>query len=282
MPRLNAVIIDDEPLARAALARLLATERDVLILGEAADGASALRLMQHVTPDLVFLDVQLPDMTGLEILQRLPGATRPAVIFVTAHGGFALKAFELQAVDYLLKPYTDERFHQALARIRRQRLQPTLVSLSALVDGLLRHWPDETRTRPAALPEAADQLVAKSGTNLHVFKTGQVKWVEGQGDYLKIHSATGNALVRETMRHFLGRVPPGRFVRVHKSAIVNLAFVRRLESIHSGDYRLELVDGTVLRVSRSYREHLRLALGGVNRAATERVVAPANAWPQRP
>jgi two-component system LytT family response regulator len=279
MPRLNAVIIDDEPLARAALVRLLGPERDIAIVGEAADGGSALELMQHVTPDLVLLDVQLPDMTGLEILQQLPGPRRPAVIFVTAHGGFALKAFELQAVDYLLKPYTDERFHQALARIRRQRLQPTLASLSALVDALRRDWPEAPRTQPVALPEAADQLVAKSGTNLHVFKTGQIKWVEAQGDYLRIHSATGNVLVRETMRHFLARVQPARFVRVHKSTIVNIAFVRRLESIHSGDYRLELVDGTVLRVSRSYREHLRLALGG---AAAERVVAPANAWPHRP
>ncbi|HEY0864044.1 MAG TPA: LytTR family DNA-binding domain-containing protein [Lacunisphaera sp.] len=276
MTPLNAVIIDDEPLARAALRRLLGAEPDIAIAGEAADGDAALALLQHTMPDLVFLDVQLPGLTGPEILRRLPVGRRPAVIFVTAHGGHALQAFELHAVDYLLKPYTDERFHLALARARRQRAQPTMASLLALVDGLLRHWP--AAARPAPVVPAPDQLIAKSGTELHVFRTGQVKWVQGQGDYLKIHSAAGNALVRETMGGFLGRVPPGRFIRVHKSAIVNLAFVRRLESIHSGDYRLELTDGTVLRVSRTYREQLRRALG----SGGERMVAPANASPQRP
>jgi two-component system LytT family response regulator len=278
MPHLNAVIVDDEPLARAALRRLLDAEADITVAGEAADGRAALELIRRVAPDLVFLDVQLPDMTGPEILRQLPAGRRPAVIFVTAHGGHALQAFELHAVDYLLKPYADERFHLALARARRVRTQPTMASLLALVDGLLRHWPAAARPEPAAPAMVPDQLIAKSGTELHVFKAGQVKWVQGQGDYLKIHSAAGNALVRETMGNFLGRVPPGRFVRVHKSAIVNLAFVRRLESIHSGDYRLELTDGALLRVSRSYRVHLRRALG----SGGERIVAPANVSPQRP
>lgn len=278
MTRLNAVIIDDEPLARAALRRLLDAEPDIAIAGEAADGGAALELLQRAAPDLVFLDVGLPDMTGVDILRQLPQDRRPAVIFVTAHGGHALQAFELHAVDYLLKPYADDRFHLALARARRARAQPTMASLLALVDGLLRHWPAAACREPAAPVMASDQIIAKSGTELHVFKAGQVKWVQGQGDYLKIHSTTGNALVRETMGSFLGRVPPGRFLRVHKSAIVNLAYVRRLESIHSGDYRLELSDGTVLRVSRNYREHLRRALG----SGAERIVAPANASPQRP
>ena len=278
MTRLNAVIIDDEPRARAALRRLLDAEPDIAIAGEAADGGAALELLQRAAPDLVFLDVGLPDMTGVDILRQLPQDRRPAVIFVTAHGGHALQAFELHAVDYLLKPYADDRFHLALARARRARAQPTMASLLALVDGLLRHWPAAACREPAAPVMASDQIIAKSGTELHVFKAGQVKWVQGQGDYLKIHSTTGNALVRETMGSFLGRVPPGRFLRVHKSAIVNLAYVRRLESIHSGDYRLELSDGTVLRVSRNYREHLRRALG----SGAERIVAPANASPQRP
>lgn len=275
---LHAVIVDDEPLARAALRRLLGAEADIAIAGEAADGAAALALIRQTGPDLVFLDVELPDMTGPEILRQLPADGRPSVIFVTAHGRHALQAFELHAVDYLLKPYADERFHLALARARRARPQPTMDSLLALVDGLLRHSPAALRAEPGAPVLTPDRLIAKSGTELHVFKADQVKWVQGQGDYLKIHSAAGNALVRETMGSFLGRVPPGRFIRVHKSAIVNLAFVRRLESIHSGDYRLELTDGTVLRVSRTHREHLRRALG----PGGQRIVAPANASPHRP
>lgn len=258
MNPIKTLIVDDEPLARAMIAKLLETEADIEIAGEAADGKSALTLIHREAPELMFLDVQMPGLSGIELLQKLPAAKRPAVIFVTAYDAFALKAFELHAIDFLLKPYTDERFHGALARMRRLLRRQDIGELTVRMESLLKTFSE--RPAPAAAlaapATAPTQLVAKSGSDIHVFRSDQIKWVEGQGDYLKIHGTAGSALVRETMTHFLGRVPGGQFVRVHKSTIVNLAFVRRLEPIYSGDYRLELTDGTVLRVSRHYREQL--------------------------
>jgi two-component system LytT family response regulator len=257
MNPIKTLIIDDEPLARAMIAQLLAQEPDIEVVGEAGDGKSAFALIQRTAPELLLLDVQMPGMSGIELLQRLPAAKRPAVIFVTAFDAFAIRAFELHAIDFLLKPYTDERFAAALARMRRQLRQADLGALTDQMASLLRTFAERHGAEAARAPAAAPtQLVAKSGSDIHVFRSDQVKWVEGQGDYLKIHGTTGSALVRETMTHFLGRVPPGQFVRIHKSTIVNLAFVRRLEPIYSGDYRLELTDGTALRVSRHYREQL--------------------------
>lgn len=261
MKPIKVLIVDDEPLARLMIAKLLESERDIEIVAQAGDGKSALTLLSRETIDLLFLDVQMPGLSGIELLQKLPATRRPAVIFTTAYDAFALKAFELHAIDFLLKPYTDERFHAALARMRRQLQQPSLSELAQRMEALLQQFqekPAAAPTAPAALaaPGAPVQLVAKSGSDIHVFRSDQVKWVEGQGDYLKIHGSAGSALVRETMTHFLGRVPAGQFVRIHKSTIVNVGFIRKLEPIYSGDYRLELTDGTVLRVSRHYREQL--------------------------
>src|SRR4051812_73113 len=199
MSSLTAAIIDDEPLARAAIRRLLEAERDVVVAGEAGDGKSALALVQNASPDVLFLDMDLPDMSGFDIVRQLPPGRRPAVIFVTAHSRFALQAFEVAALDYLLKPYTDERFYQALAKVRRELGQPKLADLATRLDGLLRQWPASPPDKAAEAGAAPDQLIVKSGTDLRVLKAEQVKWVQGQGDYLRIHSVTGNALVRETM-----------------------------------------------------------------------------------
>lgn len=275
MRPITTLIVDDEPLARAGLLKLLEAESDVSVAGQAADGRAALTLIGSLKPDLVLLDVQLPDMSGFDLLRLIPAERRPAVIFTTAHAGFAVQAFELHAVDYLLKPCAEARFRQAVDRARRMLVEPDAAALLAMVDSLLQH----RALRQLARPAGSERIVLKSGTDLHVCRAVQVKWVEGQGDYLRVHGVAGNTLVRETMGRFLGRMPAGRFVRVHKSTIVNVDFVRRLESIHSGDCRLELTDGTILRVSRHYREQLCAALesGAPGRLRRERVVAPANA-----
>ncbi|WP_438480879.1 LytR/AlgR family response regulator transcription factor [Oleiharenicola lentus] len=260
MSRINAVIVDDEPLARGTIAKLLGGHADVTVAGEAGNGQSALALLRHLSPDLLFLDMEMPDMTGLEMLKQLPEAQRPAVIFVTSHSAFALKAFECRAVDFLLKPYSDERFHQALARARGELRQPDIAALTKSVEALLQQMPAGA-IPPDAKAIDSNRLTVKSGGDIHVLKAEHIKWVEAQGDYLRIHSTTGRTLVRETMGQFLARASTGKFVRVHKSAIVNAAFISRMKPMHAGDCRLELSDGTVLRVSRTYREELRAVLG---------------------
>jgi two-component system LytT family response regulator len=262
MPPLNVLLVDDEPPARATLRGLLAAEPGVLLAGEAGSVATAAALMETFTPDLVFLDVQLPDGTGLDLLSRMPAGRRPAVVFVSGFDRFAVRAFELHAVDYLLKPFSDERFRDALARVRRRVHQTDIEALNARVDALLRQWPAPGAATRSTPPFGdGEKFVAKSGGDIHVFRPEQIKWVEGQGDYLKVHSTQGNALVRQTMKGFLAGAAPGAFVRVHKSAIVNLGFVRRLVPLTSGDYRLELLDGAHVRVSRNYFRQLKDVLG---------------------
>lgn len=263
MSALNILVVDDDPLARANVVRLLRQEPDICLLAEMADGASTLESLAAVLPDLMFVDVELPDMSGFGLLGQLPAARRPGVIFTTGHREFGAEAFEVRAIDYLLKPYGDERFHLALDRARRQLLQPGLESLAAQMDRLQQRievLPVGNSTPPFALPGPEQQFMAKSGNDIHIFKPEQIKWVEGQGDYLRIHGVQGNSLVRETMKNFLARATSGSFVRVHKSAIVNLRHVRRLIPLDSGDYRLELHDGTPIRVSRNYFPQLKLAL----------------------
>lgn len=265
MSPLNVLIVEDDPLARANLVRLLGVERDVCLVGEVADGASALELLATAALDLAFIDVELPDMTGFGILAQLPASRRPAIVFTTGHRDFAAEAFEIRALDYLLKPYTDERLRVALDRARRHLRQPALEAIATQLHGLVRRLDGQPPTGfsnpPFAAPAPEPQFMAKSGSDIHVFKPDQIKWVEAQGDYLKIHSALGNALVRETMKGFLARAAPGVFQRVHKSAIVNLRYVRRLVPLSSGDYRLELLDGTPVRVSRNFFGPLKEALG---------------------
>lgn len=266
----NILIVDDDPLARANLNRLLQPERDTCVVGEAADGAAALQLLGTATLDLAFIDVELPDMTGFGLLAALPAGRRPAVIFSTGHREFAAEAFEIRAVDYLLKPYTDERFRIALDRARHHLRQPSLAAFATQIQHLAQRWetgpfspstPPFRRSTPPFAPSAEAQFVAKSGSDIHVFKPEQVRWIEAQGDYLKIHSTVGNSLVRETMKNFLDRTAGGPFVRVHKSAIVNLHFVRRVVPLSSGDYRVELLDGAPVRVSRNFFPRLKEALG---------------------
>ncbi len=262
MPPLNILIVDDEPHARTTLRQLVAAEPGTVLAGEAASAAVAAALLETLTPDLIFLDVQLPDGTGLDLLQTVPAGRRPSVVFVSGFDRFAVGAFELHAVDFLLKPFSDERFRDALGRVRRRLHQADIAALNARVDALLRNWPALAAPGRSAAPcEPREKFVAKSGGDIHVFHPEQIKWVEGQGDYLRIHSTGGAALVRETMQRFLTRAAGGRFVRVHKSAIVNLAFVRRLVPLSSGDYRLDLLDGAPVRVSRNYVGQLKDALG---------------------
>lgn len=264
MTPLNVLLIDDDPLARANLRRLLGAERDVCVVGEAADGASAFALLETAALDLAFVDVELPDMTGFGVLARLPASRRPGVIFTTGHREFAAEAFEVRALDYLLKPYTDERFRIALDRARHHLRQPALESIATQMHSLVRRIdglpPGFSNPPFAPAPVAESQFMAKSGSDIHVFKPEQIKWIEAQGDYLKIYSTAGNALVRETMKSFLARSTSGAFVRVHKSAIVNLRHVRRLVPLDSGDYRLELHDGTPVRVSRNFFPQLKQTL----------------------
>jgi two-component system LytT family response regulator len=247
----RVVIVDDEPPARDTLRLLLSSEVDFTVAAECAHGEQAIAAITRSMPDLVFLDVQMPGIDGFEVLRRVGPATIPALVFVTAYDRYALRAFETHALDYLLKPFSDERFIDVLNRVRARLRE--------------RRFADAGRRLTALLETGGNgaprQLVVRDGSRTVVIPHDDIVWIEAEDYYARIHATARRTLVRLSLKSLADELDGGRFVRVHRSAIVNLAFVREVEPLASGDQRLVLNDGTELRVSRTYRPALDERLG---------------------
>lgn len=265
MEKIRTLIVDDERPARRALRLLLEKETDIEIVGEAGDGERALELIQSLHPQLVFLDIQMPLLTGLELLEKLKPAQRPDFIFVTAYDEFALRAFDLQALDYLMKPFGDDRFHAALDRARRRvrsgSLGATEKALHALLDHLQKGGfgsgsAPAAKSAPAAAGHDYTRLVVKADGQLHFLNQADIRWVEGQGDFVKIHLKDRGLLVRMTLTKVEELLDPAIFVRIHKSTIVNMNRVRRVIPMLARSHGMELEDGTALPIGPSYRSVL--------------------------
>ena len=232
---IRTLIVDDEPLAREKVARHLAVHRDIEVVGECGDGDSAVRQILKLEPDLVFLDIHLPECDAFEVLRRASVKRSPAVIFVTAYDEYALKAFEVQALDYLVKPFDDARFQAALERGREQ----------------LAH----ARSRGVAM---ADRLLVHHGGSIRILKYGDIDWVESAGNYVRLHVGAEAYLYRKTMQHMEDALDPAMFVRIHRSSIVNLDRIRELQPLFKDTYTVVLLDGTTLTLSPVYRNRLKL------------------------
>ena len=238
---MRVLIVDDEPLACERIRGLLASERDIEIAGECHDGRSAAAAIRRLAPDLVFLDVQMPEMDGLAVLQSLD--RMPAVIFVTAYDQFAIKAFEVHAVDYLLKPFDRERFFKALERARRGDL-----------DVRLRGLIEELRGRK----EFLDRLVVRAGGRVLFLRVDELDYIEAAGNYVRLHADGEEYLYRETMARLEAALDPAKFARIHRSTIVNVDRVKELYPLFRGDYTVVLRDGRQLTLAKSYRGRLRV------------------------
>jgi two-component system, LytTR family, response regulator len=253
--RLRAVVIDDEPTARRGVRLLLEREGTIDVVGEAGDGPEAVDLLRRLKPDLAFLDVQMPGCDGFEVLSRAGIAAAPAVVFVTAYDEHALRAFEVNAIDYLLKPFDDARFSAAVARAKQEAVRRQGDSVNAQLAQLL----DYLRVHPpgSAAPAAgADRILLKSSGEIFFLKAEEIDWIEAEGDYMKFHAAGRTHLMRETMAHLEARLDPARFVRIHRSTIVNIDRLRKLSPSFAGEYAVILHDGTKLKLSRGYHERI--------------------------
>jgi two-component system LytT family response regulator len=246
---ISTVIVDDEPPSRRTLRLLLDHQPDITITGECADGPAAIELIARTAPDLVFLDVQIPGADGFEVLRRLGSSRWSVVVFVTAYDHYAVRAFEAHAVDYLLKPFSDRRFDDVLARARRAVRHRNLDDFERRCAALLQ---DATSGAIAA----PGQLVVRDGNRTLVLPWREIEWVEADDYYSRIHAGALRPLVRRTLRWLQDALDPRRFVRVHRSAIVNLDHVREVRATAGGDHQVVLVSGTTVRVSRTYREDL--------------------------
>jgi two-component system LytT family response regulator len=249
MSPLRVLVVDDEGPARRVLRSHLAAEAGVEVVGEAADGPAAVEAIRTLDPDLVFLDVQMPGMTGFEVLESLGADAMPPVVFVTAYDEFALRAFEFAALDYLLKPFTGARLHAALERARRRK-QGTNAQGEAL--GRLL-----ASVRPA--PAYLRRIVARKGEAIRLVDVSEVVRLSAEGNYVAVRTERETFLLRETLGRVEARLDPERFARIHRSEIVAVDAVREIQPGFHGDYAVILKSGERLRMSRRYRDRL---LGG--------------------
>lgn len=264
---IRAMIVDDEPLARRAIRLLLKNDSEVEIVAEAASGTEAVKLIHESAPDLLFLDIQMPGMNGFEVLERIDTASIPAIIFVTAFDRYTLKAFEVHALDYLLKPFDDARFEKALRQAKAQVEQREINNLSRKLFALL----EDRDAQPAVVvepppPRAAEhskyltRLMIKSASRIFFLKVEEIDWIGAEDYYVKLHFGRKSHLLRETMNEMEAKLDPEKFLRIHRSSIVNLDRVKELHAHFNGDYMVILQDGTELKLSRSRREQLQALL----------------------
>lgn len=248
MADLRAIVVDDEPLARERLRTFLSNEPGVTVIGECQNGDEALIAVRRDKPDLLFLDVQMPGMNGFEVLQKLNGSAPHAVIFTTAHDQYAVQAFEVHAVDYLLKPFDRERLRLALQRARTRAAATK---------------PDDLQTKLAAMLEdlkagarQPERIPVKSNGKVTFVRIPEIDWIASADNYVELHVGNHSHLIRETMNSIATRLPTEQFVRVSRTSIVNLARVKELQPLFHGEYTITLTTGARVTLSRSYRDQL--------------------------
>ena len=251
--RLRVLVVDDEAPARQRLIDLLRQDAGVDSIAEAANGLDAVEMMRVDRPDLVFLDVQMPELDGLGVVDAIGAMAMPLTVFVTAYDQHAVRAFEANALDYLLKPYSDERLEAAMARAR-QRLSER--SVYEFGQRMLR-----LTTRAAQPPRPLDRLVVKSGGTTRFVRVADIDYIEAAGVYVSLHIAGKKLLYRAALHDLVQRLDAVRFVRVHRSAVVNIESIVQLDARSHGEFDVVLKHGSRTRVSRTYRAHLEKRLG---------------------
>ncbi|UCG28803.1 MAG: LytTR family transcriptional regulator DNA-binding domain-containing protein [Bacteroidales bacterium] len=242
----KAIIVEDEELARNLIREYLNDYPEIVVIGEYADGFSGTKAINELKPDLVFLDIQMPKLTGFELLELLD--YHPDVIFTTAYEQYAIEAFEKSAVDYLLKPYSRERFKKAVEKV----LNKVGAGSDNMVDKLVGHTERS--------PEPLERIVVRSGKKIHVIPVSQVHYLEAQDDYVMIHSPEGRFLKQKTMNHFESHLDPKNFIRVHRSYIVNVSQIEKLELYEKETYLIHLKTGSKIPVSKSGLKKLKTGL----------------------
>jgi two-component system LytT family response regulator len=253
---IRTVIVDDEPLAREGLRVRLARETDISIIGEAIDGVAAVDAILALTPDLLFLDVQMPGLGGFDVLERISETHLPIVIFITAYDQYAIKAFDVHALDYLLKPFSDARFAESLDRARHALGTDGTREADQRLAALLA-------TRSATLPTRAyrTRLPVKDRDRYLLLRIEDINWIEAAQNYVQIHARRGCFLVRGTMADLEAQLDPARFARIHRSTLVNLDRIREIRPGWHGDFDVVLDDDTPLKLSRHYRDRVLTTFG---------------------
>jgi two-component system, LytTR family, response regulator len=246
MPAIQTLIVDDERLSRQRIRRLLGCEPDIEILGECSNGPEAVAFMGERPPDLLYLDVEMPGLNGFHVMDTAVAKSVPVVVFITAFDNYAVRAFDVQAFDYLLKPFDRTRFQESLRRVRVQFTR-------------LRSC-DASNEEPRLERRGCDRIAIRSPGHIRIVRTEEIDWIEAADNYVCIHCGAETHVLRETMNTIEMRLPDHHFQRVHRSTIVNIDRIKELQPWFRGDYRIVLRDGTKLTLTRNYRDQLEQSL----------------------
>ncbi|WP_439106327.1 LytR/AlgR family response regulator transcription factor [Congregibacter sp.] len=265
MTTLSAIIVDDEHLARRGLSVRLQQLPEVDVIAECGNGHEALQAVAQHNPDLLFLDIQMPGMDGFEVVEKLQGDDMPMVIFVTAYNEYAVDAFKVHAIDYVLKPIEDDRLHEAVQRALQHRDQEASTSGKEKLVKLLMSMTGESAAGVEAMVEGTttngdswpEKITVKDGNDIQFIRVADIEWVDAAGDYMCIHATGKTHIMRITMKQLEGMLNPVVFLRVHRSTIVNNRCVTGAQTLTNGEYLLNLEGGTQLKVSRSYKDRIR-------------------------
>jgi two-component system LytT family response regulator len=253
---LRALLVDDEDIARRGLRIRLERAGDIVIVGECCNGAEAVTAIERLAPDIVFLDIQMPELSGMEVAQSLPAEHPPRIVFVTAFDHYAIRAFEVHAIDYLLKPIDDERLASTLQHVRaavhERRNGAYARQVLEAFEGL---------RQGQGAPGSPDRITVPSGDRLTVVRVPDIDWVGALGNYVSLHVGKKSLLLRETICTMQERLEPHGFVRIHRSTIVNIQRVTELRTLSNSEFSVGLTDGTTLKLSRSYRDALERLTG---------------------
>ena len=249
---IRTLIVDDESLARERIHEMLDADPEIEIVGDCANGEEAIQAISKLKPDLIFLDVEMPGIDGFEVLQSLDPQQVPAVIFVTAYDQYAVRAFEIYALDYLLKPFDRERFQRAVDHAKEQLLTTSNAMSERIMSAL-----EQIKVRPVHL----ERLVIKMNGHVFFVKAEEIDWLEAEGNYVRLHAGKESYLLRDTISALETQLDPKQFLRVHRSAIVNIDRIQELQPWFHGEYRIIMREGVQLTLSRSYREKLQELLG---------------------
>jgi two-component system LytT family response regulator len=253
--RVRVAVADDEPLARERVVSMLAPHQNYEVVAECIDGAAAVAALRTSNIDVLFLDVRMPELDGFQVLEALGDAAVPVIVFVTAFDDYARRAFDVSALDYLLKPFDRARFEKTLARVDAQLASSEARKMSAELKEFLSGF---TGSQPAAYPE---RFPVKSSGDIYFVRAADIDWVDANGNYVTLHALGRKHLIRDTLKSFESKLDPRKFVRVHRSAIINLDRLRKLQPYFHGEYVVTLSDGTTLTSSRGYSDRLRSLIG---------------------
>jgi two-component system LytT family response regulator len=264
MNPLRAIIVDDEDLARRGLSVRLRQLPDVDVIAECSNGREALKAINEEQPELVFLDIQMPGMNGFDVISELQGDDLPMVVFVTAYDHYAVDAFRVHAVDYVLKPIDDDRLHEAVERAMAFRDQSSstetkekLIKLVMSMTGESAGSVERMLGEEGAAASYPEKITIRDGQNIQILHVNRIQWVDAAGDYMCIHCDGKTHIMRITMKQLEDLLNPALFVRIHRSTIVNQGMIAGAQTLPNGEYLLNLEDGTQLKVSRSYRDRIR-------------------------